>query len=332
MSNILLLYVTIFVVAVSVTRASIAWARHRNILDHPNHRSSHTTATPRGGGIGIVAACAVGLLSGWYLGYLDGRGAAALASGLPIAISGYIDDRVSLSARARLAVQVACAILALYLLPLPALDLFGQIVPAPAAFTIYLVATVWMTNLFNFMDGIDGIAAGQSIAIGIVWFALLGPASAFPVVLLAVAAAGFLVYNRPPAKIFMGDVGSAFCGFYVMIATLSIGPKATNPFPIVWLLPAAPFILDATITLLVRLSRGKKPNVAHRSHIYQIASRRAGRHGPVSLAYFLLAVLWYGSFTYAAMNNPTKFSAVLFLIATLPMVAAAIYLKAGVDD
>ncbi|WP_157672714.1 MraY family glycosyltransferase [Achromobacter denitrificans] len=332
MSNIFFLYVIIFGVAVGVTRASIAWARRQNILDHPNHRSSHTTATPRGGGIGIVAACAMGLLSGWYLGYIDGRSAAALASGLPIAISGYIDDRVSLSARTRLAVQIACAGVALYLLPLPALDLFGLIVPAHIAFGIYLVTTVWMTNLFNFMDGIDGIAAGQSIAIGIVWLALLGPESAFPAVLLAAAAAGFLVYNRPPAKVFMGDVGSAFCGFYVMIATLSIGPATANPWPIVWLLPAAPFILDATITLLVRLGRGKKPNVAHRSHAYQIASRRVGRHGPVSLAYFLLAVFWYGPLTYAALNNPAKLSAVLFLVATLPMVAAAIYLRAGVDD
>ncbi|CUJ28182.1 MraY family glycosyltransferase [Achromobacter xylosoxidans] len=332
MSNLFFLYIITFGVAVGVTRASIGWARRRNILDHPNHRSSHTTATPRGGGIGIVGACAFGLLSGWCLGYIDGRSAGALATGLPIAISGYIDDRVSLSARTRLVVQIACAGLALYLLPLPALDLFGLIVPAHAAFCVYLVATVWMTNLFNFMDGIDGIAAGQSIAIGIIWLMLLGPASAFPAVLLAVAAAGFLVYNRPPAKVFMGDVGSAFCGFYVAITTLSLGPATGSPWPIVWFLPAAPFILDATITLLVRLSRGKKPNIAHRSHIYQIASRRVKRHGPISGAYFFLAVFWYGSFTYAALNASPGFSAVLLLIATLPLVAAAIYLKAGVDD
>ncbi|KNE28286.1 MraY family glycosyltransferase [Achromobacter spanius] len=330
MSSIYFLLFAVFVVAVLATRASIAWAHHRNILDEPNHRSSHSRPTPRGGGIGVVTACIVGVTGATTMGLLSPSTAGALACGLPIAVIGYIDDRHSLSAHSRLLVQVASAVGALWLLsPLPTLALFGFTLPAGLTLTLYLIGIVWMTNLYNFMDGIDGIAAAQAIAIGLCWAIVAGPAAAVAGMVLALAAAGFLVYNRPPAKVFMGDVGSAFCGFFIAVAALQM-QQTTQESLILWLLPAAPFILDATVTLLVRLMRKQRPNEAHRSHAYQILSRKVRAHGPVSLGYFLIATFWFGPVLWWRFGHSDTLSPeALFLLAGLPFVAVGLALGAG---
>lgn len=328
-----LFYTLTFLFAIAATRASLAWALHKAIIDQPNHRSSHTRATPRGGGLGIVAACVLALAAATLTGWLEPRVAGALACGLPIALTGYIDDRVSLSARLRLLVQALCALGALTLLsPLPTLELSGWTLPAAVTFGLYFLATIWLTNLFNFMDGIDGIAAGQAIAAGLVWYVLLGPAIALPLIVLAVAAAGFLVYNRPPARIFMGDVGSAFCGFYIMVATLAMGQQAGLSWPLAWFLPVAPFILDATLTLITRILRGQRPGQAHRSHAYQILARRAGRHGPVSAAYTAIAVVWFGAATWLAIHPDATLTLAVLAIALLPPAFALLWLGAGRED
>ncbi|MNK56737.1 putative undecaprenyl-phosphate N-acetylglucosaminyl 1-phosphate transferase [compost metagenome] len=330
MSTFHLLLIAVFVVAVLATRASIAWAHHRNILDEPNHRSSHSRPTPRGGGIGVVTACMVGIAGATAMGLLSPAAAGALACGLPIAVIGYIDDRRSLSARSRLLVQIASAAGALSLLsPLPTLTLFGFTLPVGLTLVFYLIGIVWMTNLYNFMDGIDGIAAAQAIAIGLCWAVVAGPAPAVACVVLALAAAGFLVYNRPPAKVFMGDVGSAFCGFFIAVAALQM-QQSTHESLILWLLPAAPFILDATVTLLVRLMRKQRPNQAHRSHAYQILSRKVRGHGPVSLGYFLIATFWFGLVLRWGLDHSDALSPeAIFLLAGLPFVIVGLALGAG---
>lgn len=325
-----LFYALVFVFALAATRASLAWALHKAILDQPNHRSSHTRPTPRGGGLGIVAACTLGIAAATLSGWLSPQLAGALACGLPIALTGYIDDRVSLSARVRLLVQALCALAALSLLtPLPPLTLFGWLLPSALTFGLYFLATIWLTNLFNFMDGIDGIAAGQAIAAGLVWYVLLGPAAALPMLVLGVAAAGFLVYNRPPARIFMGDVGSAFCGFYIMVATLAMGLQSELPWPPAWFLPVAPFILDATITLITRILRGERASQAHRSHGYQILARRIGRHGPVSAIYTVLAAVWFGVATWLMIRPDAPLPLAVLALALLPPGIALLMLGAG---
>lgn len=333
MVTLYILLLVVLLVAVLATRASIAWAHHRNILDQPNHRSSHSRPTPRGGGIGIVVACSVGIAGAAVLGFLPANAAAALACGLPIAVVGYIDDRRSLSARSRLLVQVACAAGALWFLsPLTALSIFGMTLPPSLTIAVYLVGIVWMTNLYNFMDGIDGIAAGQAMAIGVCWAAVAGMMQAVAGIVFALAAAGFLVFNRPPAKVFMGDVGSAFCGFFIAVAALQM-QQATQENLILWLLPAAPFALDATLTLLVRLMRKQRPNEAHRSHAYQILSRKIRAHGPVSLGYFLIAALWFGPFLWWGLQHGATIAPeTLFVLASLPFAIGAIALGAGRDN
>lgn len=322
----------VFLVSVVATRASIAWARQQNIVDHPNHRSSHTRPTPRGGGIGILAAIVVGIAVATAFGFVPYRLASSLLCGIPIAVVGYIDDRISLSARLRLFVQAACVALALWILsPLPALEIADFVFQPVAAALFYLVAIVWLINLFNFMDGIDGIAAGQAIAIGLLWVLVLqSPISVLGAV-FAAAASGFLVFNWPPAKIFMGDVGSGFCGYYIGICGLALPQQQPNTSFFLGLIPAAPFILDATLTLIIRLLKGHRPGVAHRSHAYQRASRQLGRHGPVSLAFFLMAFVWFGAaFAWADTHALSGFS--VFVLAALPVVVGLLILGAGSDE
>lgn len=324
--------VAVFLISVFTTRMSIIWAERRNIIDHPNHRSSHTRPTPRGGGIGIVVASSAAILACALLGLLAPRIAVAILCGIPVAIAGYIDDRVSLSARTRLLVQVACAAAALWFLsPVPPLRIAGIMFPGWVSLAIYLLAIVWLTNLFNFMDGIDGIAAGQAIAVGLLW--AIAPSSALALIgtIFAAASGGFLVFNRPPAKIFMGDVGSGFCGFFIGVAALAQASQMPNTSFLLWLIPAAPFILDATYTLIVRVIRGQSPSEAHRSHAYQRAAKRIGRHGPVSGTYFILAVFWFGTaFLWSYFTGTSEY--LLFIITAVPFLYGLVKFGAGLEN
>jgi len=323
----------ILLTAAAGTRGMVAWAHRRKLLDTPNHRSSHTRPTPRGGGVALAAAFYAGLAALLAAGALEAGTLATLLLGLPIAIVGYIDDRVSLSARTRLAVQFACAAALLWSLPapIPALAVLGYELPPALAYAAYLLGLLWLTNLYNFMDGIDGIAAGQAIAAGLLWAAILPAASAGPALALAAAALGFLLYNFPPARIFMGDAGSGFCGF-IIGALVLIQAQASATSPLLWLLPLAPFIADATLTLCVRVLRGQSPSQAHRSHAYQRLARRAGRHLPVSAGYFLLALLPVGGlFLWTARQAPDHAGAALIAAVAALMIAAACF-GAGRDD
>src|SRR5690606_17291136 len=160
---------------------------------------------------------------------------------------------------------------------------------------------VWLLNLYNFMDGIDGIASVEAICValgGALVYLLSVSASGvaasggwLPPVLLAAAVAGFLVWNFPPARIFMGDAGSGFIG--IVLGVLSIQAAAMQPALLwCWLILLGVFVVDATQTLLRRLLRGEKVYEAHRSHAYQFAARACGRHLPVTLAVLALNVLW----------------------------------------
>lgn len=309
----------------------MAWARRRNILDNPNHRSSHTRPTPRGGGVAIVIVFYAALLAVWTTGLVETRSLVALVCGLPVAVVGYIDDLRPLSARLRLVVQAACAVAALaVLMPLPALSVWQHVAPAWLAVLLYGVALVWLTNLYNFMDGIDTIAAGQAVAIGLLWAAFLPGAAALPALLFAAAALGFLVYNWPPARIFMGDVGSGFCGFIAGVLVLLFA-RDTDTSPLAWLIPLSAFVCDATVTLIVRTLRGHRPGVAHRSHAYQRLARKAGRHLPVSVGYVLATVLLTGPALAWAQHQPS-YAALALLACLLPFALAVLLVGGGRDD
>lgn len=254
-----------------LTRPGSWW----HVLDHPNERSLHTRPVPRGGGVAILAS----LLAGAALAYpwlerpgpLPWIGAGLLGLGL---IS-YVEDRREIPRRYRLLAQLGAAgMLLAGGLEIQHLEFAGAgLALAPwLAASLTLLYCVWMTNLYNFMDGMDGLAAGMAL-FGFATLAWLGGRAgdldfALICALVATASGGFLIWNFPPARIFMGDTGSTGLGF--LAAALSLWGNQAGLFPLwVALLVFSPFILDATLTLLLRLLRGERIWSAHRDHCYQ---------------------------------------------------------------
>ncbi|ACL67751.1 glycosyl transferase family 4 [Anaeromyxobacter dehalogenans 2CP-1] len=262
-----------FVAAVAVTWLVKQVALRRNLLDAPNERSAHVRPTPRLGGMGIMAAFVPAALTLAVVEELGARVIAVVALTALVAIVGLVDDLHPLRARTRFGAQVvlACAVVfgaadggrvAWSLLPEAARPL------APVLSVLWIV---WLTNLYNFMDGIDGLAGGQAVlasaAIAVAAFGMGVPAVGGLAVLMGAAAAGFLVFNFPPASIFMGDVGSTALGFFFASLPL-VADGGRLPVEVVGLALAL-FILDATTTLVRRLARGERFYQAHRSHWYQ---------------------------------------------------------------
>ncbi len=281
-----------FLTALLLIPALAAWARSRNLLDVPNERSSHTEPTPRVGGVGIVAGVAAGQLAGWALGEPALQHSTVIAAGaLAIVALSVADDLRSLSAVARLLAQGVIAGAVVW-----------QAAPATAGVGAamtgvgWLVGAAWivgLVNAYNFMDGIDGMAGGQAIVAAAGWavvgFAAGDAGLVAATVAIGAACAGFLVFNRPPARVFMGDGGSAFLGF--VFAVLPLGAPLPG-----WGLAAAacfvwPFLFDTTFTLLRRLSRGENVLLAHRSHLYQRLTVTGLSHARVTSLYIGLAAL-----------------------------------------
>jgi Fuc2NAc and GlcNAc transferase len=273
-----------------VRRSAMAKGR----LDIPNARSSHTTPTPRGGGLAIVVAILAAAVASWWLESLAAAAVAgAVIGGALIAGIGHLDDVRGMGALPRFCVHILAAVAATaWLLASP--DPFFEPSPQWLSVIVLVIGIAWSINLFNFMDGIDGIAASQSTFMagaGALLAIAGGTATGWSELAIAAAGAsgGFLVWNWPPAKIFMGDVGSGFLGFW--LAVLAIGMHAAGMVPI-WtsLILGAVFVADASVTLLRRMLRGERWYEAHRSHAYQILARRWQSHLRVVVALWLLNV------------------------------------------
>jgi UDP-N-acetylmuramyl pentapeptide phosphotransferase/UDP-N-acetylglucosamine-1-phosphate transferase len=257
----------------SLRRERIGWLR---ILDHPNARSLHAAPVPRTGGVGVLAGVAAGLAAALpWLGVGAG-GLFVLAGTLLIAGISLLDDRRHVPARYRLAAHLLAAGL-LYAGGVawtsPGLPgLFDITLPDALALPLTLLFIVWMTNLYNFMDGMDGLAGGMAV-LGFGALAVLGfsaGASGYGLVaaVVAAAAAGFLLHNLPRAGIFLGDVGSAVLGFWAAALVLRGAQLGLFPLWVGWLV-FSPFLVDATWTLLRRALRGAAVWRAHREHHYQ---------------------------------------------------------------
>jgi Fuc2NAc and GlcNAc transferase len=212
-------------------------------------------------------------------------------SGALVAAVGYADDVRTLSALPRLFVHVVAATVSVLILLQSSSGLFFGLIPQLVSAVLLIVAVVWSINLFNFMDGIDGIAASQAAFAASVTALLAAGASGAESwvmcsLLVAGASVGFLVWNWPPAKIFMGDVGSGFLGFW--LAALAIALHVIDAVS-VWtsVLLNSAFIADATTTLLRRIVRGERWHAAHRSHAYQTLARRCGSHRVVTLSLWM---------------------------------------------
>ncbi|HLW25533.1 MAG TPA: glycosyltransferase family 4 protein [Steroidobacteraceae bacterium] len=300
-----MLNIPILALACAVTAASWAMtgalrrrALARGRLDMPNRRSSHAVPTPRGGGLAIVLAAYAAFLVLFLLGRLPGSLLLALLGGVPVAAIGFRDDHKPVSARVRLTVHFAAASWSLaWLGGVPALQIGGSMVSLGVPGVLFgAVAIVWTINLFNFMDGIDGIASAEAIfVLGAAAGLSLWSGSSSPLVpaelLLAAACAGFLYWNWPPARIFMGDVGSGYLGYTIAVFALAAGRHRPEA-PFVWLTLGAVFFVDATVTLARRALRGERVHEAHRSHGYQWLARRWDSHLRATAAVTIMNFAW----------------------------------------
>ncbi len=329
-----LIVALVFVAAFVLTWFLRRYALASSLMDIPNARSSHSVPTPRGGGVAIVLSfLAVLPLLGMLQWLPWPLVIASVGAGAVVAVLGFLDDHGHIAARWRLLGHFSAAAWALYWLGgLPPLLLLGYSFDLGVmGHVLAAVYIVWLLNLYNFMDGIDGIASVEAMCVcfaAALLYVLLGASTlALLPVLLAAAVAGFLCWNFPPAKIFMGDAGSGFLGLILAVLSLQAGWfKAELLWS--WMILLGVFVVDATFTLLRRLLRGDKVYEAHRSHAYQFASRQFSAHRPVTLAVMLINLLWL--LPMALLVGLGYVDGLLgVLIAYLPLLLLAVKFKAG---
>ena len=315
------------IVACFGTLVLIPVLRRAAVLDRPNERSLHAAPTPRGGGIAVTAAVLAAWLAFILAGVVPSRFVAILLGAALLAGISWLDDLRDLPAVLRLLAQFA-AVAAGVLVLAPAAPVLSDWPCAVALGVAAAVLWVWFVNLFNFMDGIDGIAGSEAAAIGtgLLLFGGFGEGQGWagaPLAAATVAAAlGFLVWNWAPARIFLGDVGSVPLGY--LLGFLLLWVVARGHWRIALILPLY-FLADATITLFRRLLRGERVWRPHRSHFYQRAVQRGLSHAAV-VRRVILADVMLICCGWAAENGGGNTALVLAAAAVL----ALLYSLAGV--
>jgi len=308
------------VLSVALCGIYLRFAHRMQLLDRPNERSSHSRPTPHGGGVPLFLAFALGLaLSGYWYGPIPGDYLVLLFTALFLMFLGVVDDLRGLSVSLRMALYGLCCLLtAGYLLP----PVSGGIALL-AWVLIWAFILLWSLNLYNFMDGIDGIAALQCIlacgsAALLSWLGAGEGGYALFCLLLAAAHLGFMCWNWPPARLFMGDAGSVPTGF--LLASLALlGWVQGQLNPLCWLILLAAFVTDASWTLLWRAATGQPFTQPHRLHAYQRLSRHFGSHLAVDMVLVALNALWLFPLAWGAQSWP-KYGFLLVILAYLPLV------------
>ena len=336
-----MIWVAFFVTAL-VSLVCTGLIRHYSqvysFVDVPNQRSSHTVATPHGGGIAIVLSFQLMMAVIAYNGVLPTSDVLIyLLAGSWIALVGLLDDVRHIPARWRLLAHFTGAVFVLLWLggmP-PVLIAGGSYDLGWFASLVAIVFLVWLLNLYNFMDGIDGIAGIEAVSVclgGVCLYWLYEDKTGLWIIpmMLSVATIGFLFWNFPKARIFMGDSGSGFVGFVIGIMTLQASVFSAELLWC-WFILLGTFVTDASVTLIRRVMRGEKFYEAHRSHAYQYASRKYKNHVPVSIAIGLINILWL--LPLSAMVVCGWLDGLLaLLIAYLPLLLLAFIYKAGAGD
>jgi UDP-N-acetylmuramyl pentapeptide phosphotransferase/UDP-N-acetylglucosamine-1-phosphate transferase len=272
------------------------YTKKRALLDYPNERSSHSVPIPRGGGSAIVIlVLGMGL---WSALETDlSRGLVYVAGGCLIAWLGWRDDLHSLSPRIRFTVQGFVAAISIYGLgyfKAVTIPMFGELQLGVIGIVITFLWIIGLTNAYNFMDGVDGMAGGVALSAGLGWMWLasnMHNAFAFWVAFAITASSlGFLGHNWSPAKIFMGDVGSTFLGYTFAVLPLIASDRGGDAL-VLGILLMWTFIMDAGVTFIGRLIRRENVFAAHRSHLYQRLVIAGYKHETISSLYILLTLL-----------------------------------------
>jgi len=282
--------------------------KRRSAIDIPNERSSHTIPVPRGGGVAFIVAFYCGIFILYAANLMPYYVLTALAgAGGIITLVGYLDDLNSVSPKLKAAAQAASLIWGVFWLgPVPYIELSDYIWQwGLFGIVLTIISGLWLINLYNFMDGIDGLAATQAIfiftsaalfclgegALGQAW--MLG--------ILSASVAGFLLFNWQPARLFMGDTGSGFLGLMVVLLAISTTPPLTL-WP--WAILVTIFVADSTVTLIRRIMRGEKWYEGHRLHAYQRLAQRWQSHKKVTLCYMVVNVIFVFPLALLAWSDP----------------------------
>ena len=329
----MLLFALVFLITALITGTVRTLLVRHGVMDLPNARSSHAVPVPRGGGVGIVVVFLSAVI--WILrshGIPHGLGWALVGGGLAIGIVGFLDDRFKLAQWPRLMIHCLAAAWALWCLNAThPLQFSGGTPGFWVGRAVALVGLVWLTNLFNFMDGIDGLAAVEAVCVSAFGALLVANngllAEAQVSWLLAAASLGFLVWNWPPAKIFMGDAGSGFLGF--SLGVLGVFSSKANPKLIwPWLILLAAFFVDATVTLLRRIVSRARWYESHCDHAYQHAAQAWGSHAKVTLTFAAINTIWLLPLACAALLYSAA-APVIAAIAVVPLVYLTFRFQGG---
>lgn len=274
----------IFLLSLFLTSVIRVFSLKKSILDIPNQRSSHQVPVPRGGGLAFVITFYITLILLFFNHFVQPKIFFSLLGGVPIACVGYCDDLFGVKSYWRAIIHLFSAIWGLSFLH----------EMTPLFFIFATLTTVWFINLYNFMDGIDGLAGMEAVFVGVVSGLILLTQGfhtiAFVSFALAFSVLGFLMLNWSPAKIFMGDVGSGFIGFIFADLMWITNNHHHITFP-VWIILLSVFIIDASYTLIYRVIQKKKWWLAHREHAYQKLVQLGFKHKQITLGVFAINVI-----------------------------------------
>lgn len=335
--SIFALSIVFFIMTLLFTGYMRAYALKKNIIDNPNERSSHNVPTPRGGGVAVVCSYLLALAVLIYSQQLTVHiGLTLMAAVFVIALLGFLDDHGHINSMLRLAVHFLVAIgVVISLGGFSEVTAFNGLQLGFIANIIAVLFLVWLLNLYNFMDGINGIASVEAIttvvSMAILYYVLNTTLNSDILWLLAACVFGFLLWNFPKAKIFMGDACSGFLGLTLGILAL-IALKENLALFCAWIICLGVFVVDATYTLIKRVLSGYKMYDAHRSHSYQILSRKCASHTPVTLAVAAINLLWLFPVAYMTVTQAWAYPELAVLIAYIPLLVVAIKFKAGHPD
>jgi len=299
-STVIIALVVCFIFSVAVTGLLQKYALKHSLIDVPNERSSHSIPTPRGGGLSIVIPVLFCVAVLFLVGQLQKEIAIALGIGcLLVSIIGWVDDHKHVPALWRAIIYGIAAGLAMYFLGVFNHFQLGafHLLPVLIGSALAVIWVMWMTNLYNFMDGTDGLAAIQAICVGFLAGILFWVEGQYGVAMVCfvilVSSCGFLFWNWPPAKIFMGDVGSCSLGFCFGVLAVVGEIQETVSFPVFFILLSI-FICDAAFTLLMRIFANEKWYQAHKSHAYQRLVQMGASHKKLAFSILLInvVILW----------------------------------------
>lgn len=281
-----MIYISLFLLSMVLTYGIRAYANKKAFFDIPNERSSHLTPVPRGGGLAIIIVFYIGLI--YFQESIDSKLFYALLCAIPIVLVSFMDDVFIVSSKIRFLVQSASAGMALYFLGgVSSIDLVLFELHGWWLNMIAFIAIIWLTNLYNFLDGIDGYAGSEAVMVGSGLFVFFHN----PLGLVIVAASlGFLFFNWDKASIFMGDVGSATLGFiFAVFVFYDTGGGSIY----IWLILLSLFWFDATLTLIRRYRNGEIITQAHKKHAYQRLTQSGWSHSRVVLFSIIFNLIFF---------------------------------------